>query len=48
MGIAGSIAFYVWRLHRIPLEPLSPELISEARKTEAMGGVALLITFFLN
>jgi len=47
-GIAGALAFYVWHIHCIPLEPLSPELVSRARKTEGMSGIVLLLTVFLN
>lgn len=48
LGIAGALAFYVWHVHRIQLEPLSPELVSRARKTEGMSGIVLLLTFFLS
>ena len=47
-GIAAAMIFYVWHWHRTRLETLSPELVSQARKTEAMGALALLIAFFLN
>jgi len=29
-GITGALGFYVWHLHRLHLEPLSPELVSIA------------------
>jgi len=47
-GIVAAMVFYVWHWHRTLLETLSPDLVSQARKTEAMGAVALLIAFFLN
>ena len=48
LGISSALAFYIWHLHRIQLEKLSPELVSKARKTESMSGILLLIAFFLN
>ncbi len=47
-GVAVAVSFYAWHLHRIELEPLAPAQVSLARKTEAMGGVALLIACLLN
>lgn len=47
-GIAGALAFYIWHWHRTQLEPLSPELVSRAKKTEAMGNIVLLIVVLLN
>ncbi len=47
-GIVVAMVFYIWHWHRVRLETLSPELVSQARKTEAMGALALLIAFFLN
>lgn len=43
LGIASAISLYVWHIHRIQLERLSPELLSEARKTETMNGIVLLL-----
>lgn len=47
-GIASALVFCTWHWHRIALEPLLPELVSEARKTEAMGALALLVAALLN
>ncbi len=47
-GIAAAMVFYIWHWHRTQLEILSPELVSRARKTEAMGNIALLIAIFFN
>ncbi len=47
-GIVAAMVFYVLHWHRTRLETLSPELVSQARKTEAMSAFALLIAFFLN
>jgi hypothetical protein len=48
LGASVALAFYAWRVHRIQLELLAPELVSKARRTESMGVILLLITFFLN
>lgn len=48
LGIATALAFYIWHIHKIQLEPLSPDLVSSARKTEGMTGIALLLAVFLN
>ena len=48
VGVAVALAFYVLHLHRIQLEPLSPEHVSNARKFEGMNAILLLFTFFLN
>ena len=48
LGIASVLVFCIWHWHRIPLEPLSPELVSEARKTDAMNALVLLLFVFLN
>ncbi len=48
LGIVSALAFCVWRLHRIQLEPLSAELVSKARKTEVMSEIVLLLMLFLN
>lgn len=47
-GIVAATVFYIWHWHRTQLEMLSPELVSRARKTEAMGSIALLLAFFFN
>ena len=48
LGVASALVFCVWHWRRIPLEPLSPELVCEARKTEAMNALALLLAVFVN
>ena len=48
LGIAIALAYYVWRVDSIKLEPLSPEQISKARKTETMDWLTLLVIFFFN
>ena len=48
LGVASALVFCVLHWHRIPLEPLSPEHVSEARKTEAMGAFAFLLAVFMN
>ena len=48
LGILTAFTFCVWHMHSIQLEPLSSELVSNARKTEGMGGIILLLMFFLN
>jgi hypothetical protein len=48
IGVASALGFYVWHLHRIQLEVLAPELVSKARRTESMGAIVLLLTFFLS
>jgi len=47
-GIACALSFYVWHLHRIRLEPLSPELVSIARKTEGVSAFMLILLVLLN
>lgn len=47
-GIVVAIGFCWWRVHRLQLEPLSPEWVSLARKTEAMSWFMLLIAFLFN
>ncbi len=48
LGIAAALSFYLWHIHRIPLEALSAEQVSLARKTEAMGTLAWLTAVFLH
>jgi hypothetical protein len=48
VGIVGSLAFYLWHFHSIQLEPLLSEQVSNARKTEGMNAVALLVAFFMS
>lgn len=48
LGIAAALSFYVWHIHRIPLEALSVHQVSLARKTEGMGFLALLAAFLMN
>ena len=47
LGIVCALVFCAWHWHRIALEPLSPELVSQARKTEAMGAFALILAVFM-
>ena len=47
-GIVVAMAFYVWRVHSVQLDPLSPELVSRARNTETMGWIALLLSFLFS
>ena len=47
-GTIAAITFYISHWHRTPLEILPPDLVSRARKTEAMGNIALLLAVFLN
>jgi hypothetical protein len=47
-GTIAAITFYISQWHRTPLEILPPDLVSRARKTEAMGNIALLLAVFLN
>lgn len=48
LGIVAALSFYLWHIHRIPLEALSVEQVSLARKTEAMGTLAWLTAVFLH
>ena len=48
LGIGAALAFWVWHIHRIPLEPLSAEQVSVARATEGMGFFAFLMAFLLS
>ena len=48
LGICIAMSFCIWHIHRIPLEVLSPQQVSLARKTEGMGFFAFLAIFFLN
>ena len=48
LGIAIALAYYVWRVNSLQLEPLSPELVSTARKTESMSWIMLLVAFVFN
>jgi hypothetical protein len=48
LGIVGAFAFCLWHVHRIQLEPLLPEQVSNAKKTEGMNALVLLAAFFLN
>jgi hypothetical protein len=48
LGIAIALAYNVWRVDSLQLEPLSPELVSTARKTESMSWIILLIAFVFN
>jgi hypothetical protein len=47
-GIVVALAYNVWRVHRLQLEPLSPEMVSRARTTETMNWIALLIAFLFS
>jgi hypothetical protein len=47
-GVAVALAFYLWRVHRIQLEPLSLELVSRAKKSEGVNIIILLFSLFLN
>ena len=47
-GTITAITFYISHWHRTQLEVLAPELVSRARKTEAMGNIALLLAVLLN
>lgn len=48
LGMGAALSFYVWHIHRIPLETLSAEQVSVARATEGMGFLALLMAFLLS
>ena len=46
-GTLSSLVYYLWHWHQVPLEPLTPEVVAAARKTESgFGLVALLAVFF--
>jgi hypothetical protein len=47
VGALSSLAYYLWHWHQVRLEPLTPEAVAAARKSEsAFGFVALLSVFF--
>jgi uncharacterized protein (DUF983 family) len=48
VGIAIALAYYIWRVDSIHLEPLSPELVSKARKAETMTWFTVLMAFLFN
>jgi hypothetical protein len=46
-GALSSLVYYLWHWHQVHLEPLTPEAVAAARKTESgFGLVALLSVFF--
>jgi hypothetical protein len=47
LGIGLAMSFYIWHIHRIPLEALSPQQVLRARETEGMSWLALLAALFL-
>ena len=47
LGIGLAISFYLWHIHLIPLEALSPQQVSQARATEGMSWLALLAALFV-
>ncbi len=47
-GTIATMTFYISHWHRTQLEKLPPELVWRARKTEAMGNIALLLAVLLN
>ena len=48
LGIGSALAFYVRHIHRIPLELLTPEQVSEARNREGVGVIGTLLLYLWN
>ncbi|MFM2112036.1 MAG: hypothetical protein RLZZ271_696 [Pseudomonadota bacterium] len=47
LGGAASVAFYVRHIHRLPLDPITPESVKAAREADGSGlFVGLLMIFF--
>jgi hypothetical protein len=43
LGVALSIAAFLWKWHTQPLVPLSPQQISTSRKADSLGLLALVL-----
>jgi len=47
-GVLSSFAYYLWHWHRVRLEPLAPEAVAAARRSESAFGLVALLSIFLN
>jgi hypothetical protein len=48
VGVSAAVAFYLRHWHQVKLEPLLPEQVALARRTEGLGLVALLLATLSN
>jgi hypothetical protein len=48
LGVSASTVFYVWHWHRVKLEPVSYEVVTAARKAEAVFGITWLLLILFN
>ena len=47
-GLFASAIYYVWHWQHVRLEPIAPEAVAAARRTEGVLSVAAIVALFLN